>query len=100
MTLLLFIGAVFGFAWGVGHAGLSYPIRKRLNRGALGGLLVELLECVGCLGFWTGVASVWSSVAPQEFPRTVLGAGACGLFVAATNLVLGKFVGLLDHRSE
>lgn len=104
IAILIYCLVTFGANWGAGHAELSYPARLLISGRdrpksflrPLRAWLLKLLECPGCLGFWLGVVAVATELAPMEFPHSVGGAVACGLFTSASNLLLAKYVGLLD----
>jgi hypothetical protein len=70
--------AAMGLAWIVGHSAISLPLRTALHRRSP--FLVELLECPGCFGFWTGLA-----VGLVQDPWWAL---PFALFTSATNTIL------------
>lgn len=99
-TLLLYFLAAFGFAFIVGHSKISLAFREWLAaRGALGEWLASLLECPACLGFWIGIAAVFTGVihVPLDVPFGPKWFAAL-LFACATsgsNLLASKWVGLV-----
>lgn len=100
-NLLLYSVASFGFAYILGHSGISLPARKLLDPGgstpnpgvAVRVLLLALIECPACLGFWTGlVSALWIfSVFPGHGWMGVIGSA---LFTCGSNLLLARLAGL------
>jgi len=90
ISLLVYSVAAYGLAWIVGLSKISYPLRMRLSTmGALGSLLVVLLECAGCVGFHQGWIAYVLKLTPAELPHWWIAA----LFTATSNLVLAKLAG-------
>lgn len=97
MTLILYFLAALGFAFVVGHSDISYGFRRVLNNaGGLAKWLLKLLECVGCTGFWTGVA--WAIVTHSQFfvDSRIADAVLFGLATSGSNLILARIAGLTD----
>lgn len=95
LEFLVYAFAAFGFAYIMGMAKVSFPIRSlllRLSQWAWYtrpfGWLVDLLQCPMCLGFWTGV------VAAVRFDVSLVGLNAvssavvAGCVTAGTNALL------------
>lgn len=96
ISITIYAFTAFGIAWGVGHSGLSYPVRLRISKTPIGKFMIELLECVGCIGWHTGVVACALGLVPG-FPAHAVGpAIVCGFFTAASNLLLGKITGITD----
>jgi hypothetical protein len=91
VTEILYYLAAFGLAYIIGHAKITYRLRARgVAMGAAGKLVVELLECPACLGFWIGLAAGYFNVV--SFAATwVLALTTC-----AVNLIAARFAGLTD----
>lgn len=92
--------ACFGLAWIVGHSRITRPIRLALYE--VGGfwirLFVDLLECPGCFGFWSGLVIGFyvlhaSSNGPFLIPLVV----AC--YTSGSNYLLGRATGLITYPS-
>lgn len=88
-AVAVYIAVAFGIAWGIGHAGLSYPIRRRLTMNGFE-WTVMLLECVGCSGFHIG----WIAYAAGAAPPTLTSWWTAAFFTATTNLLVFHATGL------
>lgn len=103
IALVLYLLAAFGFAFVVGHSKISLPLREALANNARGFRLwlVALLECPGCLGWWTGAAVGWfwaGAVMSVAAPISLAQIGCSVLLAfatAASNLLLAKYVGMV-----
>lgn len=92
-ALIVYAFIAFALAWIVGHAHVSYPFRLALSKGgALGRVIVTLLECVGCFGFWEGLAAYLLHLSPNPLNHW----WEAALFTTASNLVLARFAGISD----
>jgi hypothetical protein len=78
MSLVLL--ACYGLAWIVGSAKISLWAREGIAKPFP--LLVELLECVGCFGFWEGFGLAFTT-GHRWFENV-----SFGFAVAASNLIL------------
>jgi hypothetical protein len=83
--------AAFGFAFVVGHAEITDPIRSALWDTNLRPLrfAVRLLECPGCISFWVGALYLLSCGAD------VVCALLFGLFLTGTSMYLSLRAGLV-----
>lgn len=87
----------FAFSWVIADAKVSLSFRMALDTakhkkvfGA--GALLTLVECVACSGWWTGLIGQIVGVAPfSSLP-------AAAFFTCGSNLLLAKWVGLLDDN--
>jgi hypothetical protein len=101
LDLVVYCLTAFGFWWITGRSRASLGLREwAAKRGASGELIVEMLECPGCLGFWIGVGPGFALdlIKPESiFGRTVYFglavAVVCGCFTTASNLLLFSLVG-------
>lgn len=92
LPLLPIVFVCFGLAYIVGHARVSLPIREAVAQaGVFGRVFVELLECPACFGFWEGVALAFVL---HRVPLLFI----LGCFTAATNLILGRYCGLIGDE--
>ena len=114
----LYILASFGFAFVVGYAKISLPLRSWLARTchAQGTdlvlvpfsderrWLVDLLQCPACLGFWIGAGFVvvdarffgaTAALGLDHLPAVAL-VLIYGLATAASNFILGALTGLIE----
>jgi hypothetical protein len=84
--LLIYVVACFGFWWIVGRSGISLPVRVAIARRFL--WPIELVECPGCFGFWTGVAC-GIVCAHRDALLTIVGSALVfGCATSASNLLL------------
>ena len=99
LALFAYTIAAFGLAYVVGHASISQRPREwlaGLHRAGL--LLVELLECPACFGFWTGAlvesVGLWPQSIPGHAPwiARILYAG---LYTSGSNLILALATGII-----
>lgn len=97
--------AAFGLAFVVGQSRISLPFRiaiapdgqPKTVGGSLRGLLVDLLECPGCLGVWIGV-SAWAYGLTLGLPLKhweLL--AALPLLTCASNFILASITGVHAH---
>jgi len=100
MSLVIFTIAAFGFSWILADSKVSYPLRTWLaskDRGQatplklLASFFLALLECVACTGFHVGWICQLAGVAPID------SWWMAALYVCGANLLLAKFVGMLDE---
>lgn len=119
----LYILAAFGFAFIVGYAKISLPLRaalamaERESRGPRGERIVwelplveprrwllDLLQCPACLGFWIGGAFALAdpglfgavvALGLDRLPMIVL-VPIFGLATSASNFILGALTGLIE----
>ena len=93
--------AAFGLAYIVGHSTISLPIRLLLGGGGqlnpeakplipfVGPLLISLVECPACFGFWEGF--IFSLINGSAFlPAVVVGCAVSG-----SNFILGRLTHLI-----
>ena len=80
LSLLRLLLSLYGLAWVVSSSRLTLGIRMVLGRHIP--ILAHLMECVGCFGFWEGVAvsAARGDDVSMWWPF--------GLAVAASNLML------------
>lgn len=96
IELLVFAVVTFAISWTAGHAGISYPVRLRLNRSWVGSVIVSGLECFGCFSFHCGWLSYVLGVAPSPLNSWWKAA----FFAAGANLVLARAAGLVEIAPE
>ena len=78
-TLVVLAAAAFGLAYVVGHARISDGLRDWIASvpGGPAQWTVKLLECPGCVGWWTGFA--WALARGMGWRMAVLlGFATCG----------------------
>lgn len=75
----------YGVAWVISSSHLTLGFREWLETNDWF-VLLTLLECVGCLGFWEGCA------AAVFMPEPIYQAPLLGFAVAASNLLLNSLV--------
>lgn len=99
LLIYIFVHTVasFGLAWIVGHSRATRPIRLALYD--VGGfwfsLFVELLECPGCFGFWTGLAvGFYALIESRNGPFLIPLVVAC--YTSGANYLLGRATGLIQ----
>lgn len=101
VAVLLFVYSIasIGFAYIVGHSVISQGLREWAYGPVTPGLnpinstrrlLVTLVECPACLGFWTGLGTGFLIGA------SFFGALVFALFTSGSNLVLGKLTRLME----
>lgn len=93
--LLTWTISAFALSWAAADAKISLPFRTFLEAGAdakaLGaGVLLMLVECVACSGFWVGLIGQLVGIAP--FSNCV----SAGFFTCGSNLLIAKWLGMLD----
>ncbi len=104
MSLVFWFLVAFGVAFVFGHSKISLPFRIVLGGQeghapavpVLGPLVVALLECCGCFGWWLGLTAAifWPALVPFElalWQRALMLAFA----TSGTNLLLGRFAGMV-----
>ena len=96
--LLVYTTTLFGLAWVVGHAKVSLPLRLWLaDRGKFAVILVELIECPGCFGFWAG-GIAGTLLAPHighpGWQGRLLVSVVASFYTAGANVLLAKICGL------
>jgi hypothetical protein len=94
ISLAVYCFVVFGIAWGLGHAHLSFPVRKRLQVAGFD-WLVTLLECVGCSSWHLGWIAYAAGLAPAPLTSWWVAAFA----TATSSLILGRLTGM-DHSEQ
>lgn len=90
--LLVFSIVSFAAAWTAGHAGISYPLRRRLNENRLGSVIVSGLECFGCIAFHLG----WITFAFNAAPSALNSWWKAAFFAAGSSLLLARLAGLVE----
>lgn len=106
LFLFVWTFATFGFAYIVGHAAISQPIRDwlldvdeaRTVRRALCVIFVTMIECPVCLSTWVGLIGgglivhfePWSPLVSSLIPIGL----AC--YTAGTSFILGKTTKLIS----
>jgi len=112
----LYFLAAFGFAYVLGHSTITQSVRDRVALRCQShpstprlrpkvylrpfGLLLELIECPACLGFWIGfMTGIMEKLPPVSNPpwRDAL---IVGFATAGSNLLLAKFAGLLGDSKK
>lgn len=96
LYVVLFLLAQAGLAFVVGFSGITFPFRVWLmGKGRLGAFLVELLQCAGCFGFWSGAGAALVMGAPVALLRWRPAEWVVwGFIVAASNLLFVSIAGL------
>lgn len=81
----------FGLAYIVGHSVISVGFRRRLYKGAP--LVVDLLECPACFGFWAGCFAgiAMRTVNPDQPVELFF---LFGLFTSGSNKLIAHLAGL------
>lgn len=107
INLIFYVFVAFGLAYVVGHSAISKSIREKIFdsgltfQSRLRRILVDLLECPACFGFWTGVVVALLGWTPLDV-AIFSGSGSFlftivwGLFTAGSNLTLAKITKLID----
>jgi hypothetical protein len=96
INLLIYCFAALGLSYVLGFSKLSKPFREMGAKMPITYVLVLLVECPACLGFWIGVAAVAFRFAPLPIAATIWHAIYFGLFTAGTNLFLALRSGLIE----
>ncbi len=106
IPLLLFIYtlAAFGYAYVLGFAVISLPIRRALDPGnkvETAGAFVRsftltLIECPACLGWWVGAWAgvIWGWGEPGKFATIFM----LAFYTCGTNFILGRLTGLIREE--
>lgn len=95
VALFAYTISVFGLAYIVGHSRISRPVRLALydTGGRWIRLLVELLECPACFGFWVGiVAGTYLTIAWHGPFLVPFGVAA---YTCGANFIIGRATGLI-----
>lgn len=104
LVLLVVFGLVnFGLFFICGLSAISLPVRRRMPP-----LVIELLECPGCFGFWTGLALATLAVASGlvslppalHFAFKILAVLAGGVTSTASNLLLYSLSGIAAQEDR
>lgn len=99
IQLLVFTLAVFGVAYVLGYAKITFQLRSKLDRPGFRKWLLDLLECVACTSWWMGNFAFLAGIAPEIFytwRSLVVGQMVCAFYCCASSLILAKFTGLTD----
>lgn len=93
--------SAFGLWYIVGASVISYPLRHTLRRIAdsgmpVYGLLLDLVQCPACFGFWIGLAAGFTRWSPMLDHDPLM----LALYTSATNLLLGTLSGLMPEGEE
>ncbi len=101
--LVFYVFSMFGLAYIVGHAAISRPIREWIAEigftggspiiAALARLVLALIECPACFGFWSGVVMTLIGSVPFDVRFSAI---AWALFTSGTNYVIARITGLMD----
>lgn len=89
--LVRFLLVCYGLAWIVSSAKVSYAFRTWLDKNGFS-TTVELLECVGCFGFWEGFIYRLSEIRLDFSPSDLGSAVAAGFLVAGSNMLLNTVI--------
>jgi len=103
LTYLVYFAAAFGLSFVVGFSALTQPGRDLLafSENVSSKLMCKLLECPGCLGFWTGFCLGVVEFVPDIFGKSrLVFAVALGFATCGVNMVLAAACGLLVERVE
>jgi hypothetical protein len=107
VTDFIWIFASFGLAYILGHAVITQAARElAYAKGGLLRLLVMLVECPACCGFWIGeFTGYWMLRDIWTVPLGLWGAVLTfsfvgGFFVCATNYVLARWTGLVPSAQD
>jgi ribose/xylose/arabinose/galactoside ABC-type transport system permease subunit len=95
VSLIVYTVASFGLAYIVGHSRISRPVRLALHDsgGPALRLLVEILECPACFGFWTGlIAGTVLTITRHEPLIVSIGVGC---YTTGSNFLIGRATGLI-----
>ncbi len=92
IELFIWSIAAFGFCWVVADSKLSLGFRLWLAHPRRGVWPITLVECVACTGFWVGLAGQLTGIAP------ISTWWVAALYTCGANLLLAKWVGLLDEH--
>lgn len=105
VALFFYTFAAFGLAWIIADSKASRPVRRlvayfaeheaasRATR-VIASLVLALLECVACLGFWIGLVVGWYLAPALGGTRIVL-ALSLACYTAGLNFVIGRKTDLL-----
>lgn len=96
MSLVLYSLVAFGLWYVLGASSLLAPLRDWANEKRAAKLVIEMIECPACAGFWIGLAaSNWGlGIALHPLPLWA----SASLGTCATNLLLSRFAGLFPPR--
>ncbi len=86
--------AAFGLAWGIADSKLTYPFRVAwadTQKSTFAVWFLWLIECPACLGVWQGLGGYFLGITP--FTSWYFAA----FFTCASNLILAKYVGMMDE---
>jgi len=90
--VLLFLAA-YGLAWVLSASKITFGLRELLDDRGFD-WTVALMECPGCVGFWTGLI-YGACTMPLPDPRVLIYAFA----VCASNMLLNTVVILGEHHA-
>ncbi len=100
IDLVIITVAAFACSWVIADSRLSLPFREALDTmkhkkvfGAA--LLLTFVECVACTGAWIGMLAYFSGATSFLFSSWWM----AGLYTCGANLLLAKYVGMLDEDS-
>lgn len=96
IRMFVYCFAALGISYVLGFSKLSKPVREALAKSPVTMILVLLLECPACLGFWIGVAAVAFNLDPLDLRPTIWNAIYFGLFTSGINLFLALRSGLIE----
>jgi hypothetical protein len=95
LIYLVYSFVTFALAWIIGHSKITLDFRTWLARSRF---LIDLIECVGCLGFWCGLGAYWL-LGMRIWPSTgyhLADMAVAALYTCASNLIIGRFVGIVE----
>lgn len=109
-ALVFWSFVAFGVAYVVGHSKISLAWRNPLmvarigakspGSRALAGVVLTLIECPACLGFWEGLVGYHLGQRWLVPPDLVLPAASFAFFTLVTNLILARVTGLLEEDND
>lgn len=95
IPLVIYTVAVFGLAYVIGHAEVTRALRETLHDGPgplprTRRLVVVLMECPACLGFWLGLGfGLWAPPLAAVSPLSL------AFYTCGSNLLLARYVGIM-----
>jgi len=100
ISMFVYCFAVLGFSYVLGFSKLTLPFREAGAKNPVTKILVLLVECPACLGFWVGIAALIFRIDPLHLSVTIWNAIYFGLFTSGINLFLALRSGLIPGNRE
>jgi hypothetical protein len=103
VVLVVYTISAFGLAFAVGFGRISLPFRRWLEPKTIVGsgdafrqMLLYLLECPACLGFWIGLgASFFVQLDDNRLSLRMGAALLTAFYTSGSNFILGRVSGLI-----